>query len=148
MPILKKDTRARACATWATSLSEPAEPSASMPRPKPALMTPRPIAYWDGRIASRLKCRPTCKDFIRQTKLAETRASPATASRRVSVPALFLLVLRRATDRSAPDRCGVLYPREGPAGALCHARISCPLGGGEVSDRLRSAALTHDVRRP
>src|SRR5439155_12188647 len=63
MPISRKDTKARVCATWGTSHFAPAGPFASMPRLKRASLTPRPMTCWDGRIASRLWCQRTCKIF-------------------------------------------------------------------------------------
>src|SRR5205823_3429009 len=52
MPISRKDTKARVCATWGTSHFARAGPSASMPGLKRATLTPRPMTCWDGRIAS------------------------------------------------------------------------------------------------
>src|SRR6516165_8270669 len=63
MPTLRKATRARVCATWATSPTAPAIPCASMPRPKRASATPNPTGCWDGPIARDSYCRRRCEEL-------------------------------------------------------------------------------------
>ena len=61
-PTSRRATRARGCATWATSPSASAARCASTPRPRPSRTTPRPTSCWAGRTGRRSCCRSLAVD--------------------------------------------------------------------------------------